>query len=68
MYGIYDKQEQALVERNLPQETTYAIIDELMFDYPEDDGRFCIVKQVGSGFLCIGTMQLVPVNNLELTQ
>ena len=31
-YGIYDKKTHLLLERNLPQYTTFAMIDEIMLD------------------------------------
>lgn len=58
-YGIYDKQEQKIVERNLPQETAYCMIKDLTLGSSDEDGRFCIVKQIDEGFLCIDTMRLV---------
>ena len=67
-YGIYDKKTHLLLERNLPQDTTFAMIDELMLDYPEDCTRFAIVKEVEQGWICTMTMRLVPVYNLGLTR
>jgi len=61
MYGIYDKKQQSIRERNLPHETTFAIIEELMFGYPDDNGRFSIVKEVDEGWLCSESLRLVPV-------
>jgi hypothetical protein len=60
-YGIYDKKTHLLLERNLPQDTTFAMIDELMLDYPEDWTRFAIVKEIDQGWVCTMTMRLVPV-------
>ena len=65
MYGIYDKKTHLLLERNLPQDTTFAMIDEIMLDYPEDWTRFAIVKEVDQGWICTMTMRLVPVHNLK---
>jgi len=64
-YGIYDKKTHLLLERNLAQETTFAMIDEIMLDYPEDWARFAIVKEVDQGWICTMTMRLVPVHNLK---
>ena len=64
-YGIYDKKTHLLLERNLGQETTFAMIDEIMLDYPEDWARFAIVKEVDQGWICTMTMRLVPVHNLK---
>jgi hypothetical protein len=64
-YGIYDKKTHLLLERNLAQDTTFAMIDELMLDYPEDWARFAIVKEVDQGWICTMTMRLVPVHNLK---
>ena len=61
MYGIYDKKQHSIRERNLPHETTFAIIEELMFDYPDNNGRFSIVKEVDEGWLCSESLRLVPV-------
>ena len=60
-YGIYDKKTHLLLERNLPQDTTFAIIEELMFGYPDNNGRFSIVKEVDEGWLCTESLRLVPV-------
>ena len=60
-YGIYDKKSETLIFSNLPGETTFAIIEELMFDYPDDNGRFSIVKEVDEGWLCSESLRLVPV-------
>lgn len=65
-YGIYDKKTHLILERNLAQDTTFAMIDKLIADYPEDRGRFIIVKEVEQGWVCTMTMQLVPVYNLGL--
>ena len=64
-YGIYDKKTHLLLERNLAQDTTFAMIDEFMLDYPEDWARFAIVKEVDQGWICTMTMRLVPVHNLK---
>jgi len=64
-YGIYDKKTHLILERNLAQDTTFAMIDELLLDYPEDWARFAIVKEVDQGWICTMTMRLVPVHNLK---
>ena len=61
MYGIYDKKQQSIRERNLPHETTFAIIEDLMFGYPDDNGRFSIVREVDDGWICTESLRLVPV-------
>ena len=63
-YGIYDKKSETLIFSNLPGETTYAIIGELLAG-STDKGRYeVVIAAADNNYLSVSTGELVIVKRV----
>jgi len=63
-YGIYDKKSETLIFSNLPGETTYAIIGELLAG-STDKGRYeVVIAAADNNYRSVSTGELVIVKRV----
>ena len=63
-YGIYDKKYETLIFSNLPGDTTYAIVGELLAG-SSDKGRYeVLVLSIDSTYRSVSTGELVIVKRV----
>jgi len=60
-YGIYDKKSETLIFSNLPGETTYAIIGELLAGSTDKERYEILVLAVDDTYRSVSTGELVIV-------
>ena len=63
-YGIYDKKSETLIFSNLPGETTYAIIGDLLTGSIEKDRYEIVVTAYDGTYRSVSTCELVIVKRV----
>ena len=63
-YGIYDKKSETLIFSNLPGETTYAIIGELLLGSSDKERYEILVLAADNNYLSVSTGELVIVKRI----